>query len=695
MKNVSTYTNVSSTNVWDFAKNPFNDTGNSNFWNINSSYNDGYPYLSWEYGEDLFGPTITQNSPPDNYSINLSTTITFNCSANDQIGLANISLYLINSTTQNLILNQTTNISGTTNYSTWNVTLTEGAYTWNCYSSDSLGNLNIGTTKYLYIDSIPPKISIISPANNTNSTNIGLDILYNVSDSNLISSCWYSNDSMTINTTLSNCGNITSPVWKQGGHNVTIWVNDSAGNINTTSLSFSIDSINPNLTIVYPTNNTNSTNANLNINYTVYDSSGLSTCWYTNDSLDVNYTLEGCTNITTVIWSDGQHNVSIWANDTFGNLNKTTIGFTVDSTAPYFVNISNQTLNYGDFIKYQINATDNTTRVSCFKVNDTTNFKINCSGSFENNTLLGVSIYWVNITVNDSFSNSRSIILMVNVSETQPPNVTLNFPIADYWNSSSSPFDITFNCSATDNYNLTNISLYLTDSSNANLSINQTNFITGTNNSSNWTISLSNGNYTWNCLAYDFAGNSNWEENRTIKINYTAVIIENSSGSSNAYATPTFYPTTSSLEQGYTKEVYPEWKVQIKISEENHIVAINKVKDKTVTITIYSTPKTKTLAVGEEWRLNLTDDKFYNLYIKVNSIAGTKVNISIKKINETITKIETKQEITGETIKEIKNKDIEPAFQRDIKFICSIIAMILLGLIIFIKIKKHNKRYKK
>jgi len=44
---------------------------------------------------------------------------------------------------------------------------------------------------------------------------------------------------------------------------------------------------------------------------------------------------------------------------------------------------------------------------------------------------------------------------------------------------------------------------------------------TGISNLSQWVIVLGNGNYTWNCLANDSVGNSDWAENRTILIDYT------------------------------------------------------------------------------------------------------------------------------------------------------------------------------
>ena len=60
MKNVRTFTDVAwsagLSSPWDFVDNPYDDIANDDYWDIDVSINDGYPYLSW-----LFVPDVPQN----------------------------------------------------------------------------------------------------------------------------------------------------------------------------------------------------------------------------------------------------------------------------------------------------------------------------------------------------------------------------------------------------------------------------------------------------------------------------------------------------------------------------------------------------------------------------------------------------------------------------------------------------------
>lgn len=61
MKTLATFTDISKTGLdaaWDFETNPNDDTANNDYWDMDNSgsTNNGYPFLSWESGEDISLP---------------------------------------------------------------------------------------------------------------------------------------------------------------------------------------------------------------------------------------------------------------------------------------------------------------------------------------------------------------------------------------------------------------------------------------------------------------------------------------------------------------------------------------------------------------------------------------------------------------------------------------------------------------
>jgi hypothetical protein len=89
-------------------------------------------------------PIVELVSPAASYTNSSAAVIniTFECNATDLTNLQNISLYLTDTSNSNFALNQTTNITGTSNSSNWTLELGVGTYTWNCLSYDNLSESN-------------------------------------------------------------------------------------------------------------------------------------------------------------------------------------------------------------------------------------------------------------------------------------------------------------------------------------------------------------------------------------------------------------------------------------------------------------------------------------------------------------------------------------------------------------------------
>ena len=91
---------------------------------------------------DTLPPVVSLDSPSNGYSNDSASPInvTFSCSATDNQGLSNMSLYITDSNNENFGLNQTDNLTGTSNSSSWILSLEVGNYTWNCHAYDYSGN---------------------------------------------------------------------------------------------------------------------------------------------------------------------------------------------------------------------------------------------------------------------------------------------------------------------------------------------------------------------------------------------------------------------------------------------------------------------------------------------------------------------------------------------------------------------------
>lgn len=165
-------------------------------------------------------------------------------------------------------------------------------------------------------------VTIDSPLNNSNSSDSTLEINYTVElTETTLDSCWYSNDTMLVNVSLGiggSCTNVTGVTWSEGGHNVTVWANDTLDNLDQDSVTFFIDSTLPVVNITFPTIvNHQILNRNLTFNWTISDDN-LESCWY--DYNTTNTTVTCGDNYAEInITSTTNRNVTLYANDSAGN----------------------------------------------------------------------------------------------------------------------------------------------------------------------------------------------------------------------------------------------------------------------------------------------------------------------------------------------------------------------------------------
>ncbi|GAH71454.1 unnamed protein product, partial [marine sediment metagenome] len=189
--NLGVWVNTTTLGVWNYTIFYNDSVGNSNSDEVEITISSDNP------------PTVTLNSPIDYYNSTLDSII-FNCTADDDISLVNVSLY--GNWTGNWLLNET-NLTPINNAPViFDKTISDGIYVWNCYACDSISQCDFASAnKTFTIDSTKPNVAINSPLNQTYDTNI---ILFNITatDGGGISACWYSLTGGSVNYSMSQSG---------------------------------------------------------------------------------------------------------------------------------------------------------------------------------------------------------------------------------------------------------------------------------------------------------------------------------------------------------------------------------------------------------------------------------------------------------------------------------------------------------
>ena len=188
----------------------------------------------------------------------------------------------------------------------------------------SIGGLNIVIEYVTFnIDHTAPLIEIAQPTNTTFTTNESLALNFSIIDPNEEDS-WFNVQNLTeiiiTNTTLS--GNTTFNVTFDTSYTLRLYANDSTGLENVSSVEFTIDTQSPAFRL---TNPTNTTYFNVELNLEFVKGGTEDSIWYHEDN-KANITLNSSLTFTS---SEGSHILFLYANDSVGNVNVTSVSYTV------------------------------------------------------------------------------------------------------------------------------------------------------------------------------------------------------------------------------------------------------------------------------------------------------------------------------------------------------------------------------
>lgn len=291
------------------------------------------PQLNISYSVILDNaPTTSLSSPADGNKTSLAS-VDFSCSATDDFNLSNITLYwnytgswLANGTNASVLNNTATTFSRTG--------LTDKSIIWNCRACDNASQCSFASAnRTVIVDMTAPAIALPVYTNATKYRNTQ-NMIFNVSVIDVGAGPGYCsvNVNGSTNTTVavsSGWCNGTYALTGLGDGNLTIYAyaNDTLGN---TGLNKSyvvwIDTTKPTITVSSPLNRTYNTTGIL-INFSAADDSSISSKWYYNGSANVTYSSPVSLN-----FSETSYTLIFYANDTVGNVNYSSLTFSINAT---------------------------------------------------------------------------------------------------------------------------------------------------------------------------------------------------------------------------------------------------------------------------------------------------------------------------------------------------------------------------
>lgn len=307
------------------------------------------------------------------------------------------------------------NETAVTSNTTLNVS-SDGSYNITLYANDSYDNTN-KTTVWFSVDTVKPIVEIISPTLNQsfNSSPVWFNISLN--ENGNISLFSIDDGDNTTMTGLNQTYFYNLSVVTEGNHNVTFYVNDTAGWENSSTVNFSV-MVKP--LLFNPTKDKPliAQNETINVSVNIVDEN-IDSVWI-NVTIQDSSSVKTMTNVSTFFSTTfnqtsqtGVYNVTVFANDTYGNMNNTNLSFQVSQQIRITINVTNGITARN--ISFKILYTIGKTRVQT--TNQTVNETIPVGiWDVESNTSI------VNITMR-SVNFTEAIPREMNVNDSIQPNI--------------------------------------------------------------------------------------------------------------------------------------------------------------------------------------------------------------------------------------------------------------------------------
>ena len=204
----------------------------------------------------------------------------------------------------------------------------------------------------------------------------------------------------------------------EGENNITIYSKDQSSNTGTKTITFTLDTILPYVEIYSPSNTTYDA-ITIDLNYTSSDTN-LDTTWYEYNSTNTTLT----TNTTFTALEDQISTLTLYVNDTAGNINHTSVAFTVMASPRISNNLTNNAHEDQD-LQLNITITDLNIDTVILTFNNT-NYTVTTNISDEYYYTIAKSNYTAHDTIeyiwyaNDTIGQSNSSTYNITIANQIP-----------------------------------------------------------------------------------------------------------------------------------------------------------------------------------------------------------------------------------------------------------------------------------
>jgi LPXTG-motif cell wall-anchored protein len=182
-------------------------------------------------------------------------------------------------------------------------------------------------------DPVGSTLTIVSPVNNSYNTTGSVTVQWNASDAaSGIAKTEISTDGTTWSIVT---GNSTVLTLADAAYTVSVKVTDMAGNVNQTSVSFTVDTVKPVVVISSPISGSTNLNGSVPVQWNASDvGSGIAKTEISTDGTTWSIVTG---NSTVLTLADASYTLTVKVTDKAGNVNQTSVSLTVESSTPTII----------------------------------------------------------------------------------------------------------------------------------------------------------------------------------------------------------------------------------------------------------------------------------------------------------------------------------------------------------------------